>query len=247
MITEMGKRQIEKNVPHFPHPGFFEIAGLRSSLSLETLYVNLFLFCVVLCTYTAHHRYVRSKSRQRSWISQHTARKKLDITRHKTRHNRNIFLLSRNKKTATMTIKEDPNDFKKAGYEDDVEVTAVPASPQGNEPPIPAGHARFYCNKCHTVSLSCFFSVASSNLNNAFESYPHTLLNRIELSPLYFCFESLTTFQIKQHLGGACNAWNSIPLLLANASGAPYCRLSGTISRNRYINGSWSSSRIKEN
>jgi hypothetical protein len=54
-----------------------------------------------------------------------------------------------------MTIKEDPNDSKKGGYEEDVVVTAVPASPQGNEPPIPDGHARFYCNKCHTVSLSC--------------------------------------------------------------------------------------------
>jgi hypothetical protein len=27
---------------------------------------------------------------------------------------------------------------------------AVPA-PSSNEPPIPSGHARFYCNKCHTV------------------------------------------------------------------------------------------------
>jgi hypothetical protein len=58
-----------------------------------------------------------------------------------------------------MTIKEDSTDPKKEGYEQDVEVnataTAVPASPQGNEPPIPDGHARFYCNKCHTVSLNC--------------------------------------------------------------------------------------------
>jgi hypothetical protein len=51
-----------------------------------------------------------------------------------------------------MTVKEDPNDPKKEGYEEDVMVTAVPASPQGNEPPIPAGHSRFYCNKCRTVS-----------------------------------------------------------------------------------------------
>jgi hypothetical protein len=55
-----------------------------------------------------------------------------------------------------MTIKEDPNEPRKDGYEQDVDVmaTAIPASPQGNEPPIPADHARFYCNKCHTVSLS---------------------------------------------------------------------------------------------
>jgi hypothetical protein len=132
-----------------------------------------------------------------------------------------------------MTIKEDPNDHKKEGYEEDVVVTAVPA-PHENEPPIPAGHARFYCNKCHTVSLSCL-AVASSHLNNAFESYPLTLSNWIELSPSQFSLESLTTFRIKQHRGGVCNAWNSIPLLRANANGAPSCRLSGTIHRNRHI------------
>ena len=50
--------------------------------------------------------------------------------------------------------------------EDDVKVepeivaTAVPtggaaAKPSsGSEPPIPAGHSRFYCNKCHTVRQS---------------------------------------------------------------------------------------------
>jgi hypothetical protein len=124
-----------------------------------------------------------------------------------------------------MTIKEDPNDFKKAGYEEDVVVTAVPTSPQGNEPPIPAGHARFYCNKCHTVSLSCCLSVASSNLYNAFESYLLTLIELIQRSPSYFSLERLTTFRIKQRRGGACNAWNSIPSLRANVNGAPYCRL----------------------
>jgi hypothetical protein len=68
-------------------------------------------------------------------------------------------------------MKEDPNDPKKEGYEPDVMATAVPASPQGNEPPIPAGHARFYCSKCHTVSLCLCLClchchvVASANLN----------------------------------------------------------------------------------
>ena len=54
-----------------------------------------------------------------------------------------------------MTQKEDI-DSKKAEAEPDVIATAVPAGPaggQGNEPPIPAGHSRFYCNKCHTVRL----------------------------------------------------------------------------------------------
>jgi hypothetical protein len=72
--------------------------------------------------------------------------------RHTTQSNHNSTI----KDWKTMTIKEDPNDHKKEGYEEDVVVTAVPASPQGNEPPIPDGHARFYCNKCHTVSLSCY-------------------------------------------------------------------------------------------
>jgi hypothetical protein len=35
-------------------------------------------------------------------------------------------------------------------YEQEVVATAVPAS---NEPPIPTGHARFYCSNCHTVSV----------------------------------------------------------------------------------------------
>lgn len=48
-----------------------------------------------------------------------------------------------------MTVKEDPNDYKKAGDEPEVMVTAVPT--QAHEKPIPEGHSRFYCNKCHTV------------------------------------------------------------------------------------------------
>ena len=28
---------------------------------------------------------------------------------------------------------------------------AIPQPNNSNEPPIPAGHARFYCSKCHTV------------------------------------------------------------------------------------------------
>ena len=30
---------------------------------------------------------------------------------------------------------------------------AVPAA--SNEPPIPAGHSRFYCSKCRTVCVCC--------------------------------------------------------------------------------------------
>lgn len=42
-------------------------------------------------------------------------------------------------------------------YESEVVATAVPAAGNSNEPPIPAGHARFYCNKCHTVSNNVLY------------------------------------------------------------------------------------------
>jgi hypothetical protein len=49
-------------------------------------------------------------------------------------------------------------------YEDDVMVTAVAADgttgATGGEvagPPIPAGHSRFYCSKCRTVSNLSFY------------------------------------------------------------------------------------------
>jgi hypothetical protein len=58
-----------------------------------------------------------------------------------------------------MTIKdEDP--YKK---EEEIVVDAAAVSdPNGggarpNEPPIPAGHSRFYCEKCHTVSAPAIF------------------------------------------------------------------------------------------
>lgn len=38
-----------------------------------------------------------------------------------------------------------------------------PSRPTSNEPPIPADHARFYCNKCHTVSL--YFSSLYQSLH----------------------------------------------------------------------------------
>jgi hypothetical protein len=49
--------------------------------------------------------------------------------------------------------KESDIDTSKPYGEPEVMATAVPAG--GNEPPIPSGHARFYCNKCHTVRSAC--------------------------------------------------------------------------------------------
>ena len=53
-----------------------------------------------------------------------------------------------------MTKKEEDIDYYKKGQQDEPEImaTAVPAQNPG-EPPIPPGHSRFYCNKCHTVRL----------------------------------------------------------------------------------------------
>jgi hypothetical protein len=53
-------------------------------------------------------------------------------------------------RAATMSDKKESDiDTTKPYGEPEVMATAVPAG--GNEPPIPSGHARFYCNKCHTV------------------------------------------------------------------------------------------------
>jgi len=51
-----------------------------------------------------------------------------------------------------MTKKEEDIDLGKPS-ETEVVAEAIPAG-QGNEPPIPAGHSRFYCSKCHTVRLN---------------------------------------------------------------------------------------------
>ena len=64
-----------------------------------------------------------------------------------------------------MTVtKEDPEITVNATPENEPLATAVgvatgvekpTAGGAGNEPPIPAGHSRFYCSKCRSVSL-CF-------------------------------------------------------------------------------------------
>ena len=38
-----------------------------------------------------------------------------------------------------------------ADGEADIAIAEAIPQPNSNEPPIPAGHARFYCSKCHTV------------------------------------------------------------------------------------------------
>jgi hypothetical protein len=81
----------------------------------------------------------------------------LFFTSKKTRHNESIIstelfhLTSIHLKlTIKMTQKYDDVENKGKNDEPEIFATAVPAA--HNEPPIPAGHARFYCSKCHTVS-----------------------------------------------------------------------------------------------
>ena len=61
----------------------------------------------------------------------------------------------------TVTEKEKAYDGGKGEY---ISVTAVPVpsekdgkygGPSGGEPPIPADHSRYYCEKCHSVSQWC--------------------------------------------------------------------------------------------
>ena len=59
-----------------------------------------------------------------------------------------------------MTIKDqDPYNTKKDEEEIVLDASAVVSNDgtggKPNEPPIPAGHSRFYCEKCHTVSVMC--------------------------------------------------------------------------------------------
>ena len=52
-----------------------------------------------------------------------------------------------------------PTKYEESGkkYDEEPEIVAE-AIPEpgasGNEPPIPAGHSRFYCSKCRTVSVA---------------------------------------------------------------------------------------------
>lgn len=52
-----------------------------------------------------------------------------------------------------MTFKKEDDADLKVGEEPEFVASAVPVKDNSNEPPIPAGHSRFYCNKCHTVRV----------------------------------------------------------------------------------------------
>jgi hypothetical protein len=100
--------------------------------------------------------------------------------------------------TTTMTVKkEDEIDTTKPYYNEEAVVEAVPAGPAtatSNEPPIPAGHSRFYCSKCHTVRHSMlllllgFLYCASHTRFAAAAAHDNPLRDHFCLShAVYFC------------------------------------------------------------
>lgn len=75
-------------------------------------------------------------------------------------------------------FKEDPS---KPGAEPEITITnAVPAgaSPVHDGPPVPPGHARFYCEKCRTVGWAVFYSLHHRIL---------LVLSDLKLFSLSFC------------------------------------------------------------
>ena len=52
--------------------------------------------------------------------------------------------------TRNMPYSENKYDYPKKDEEAEITISAADVAPEG--PPVPAGHARFYCEKCRTVS-----------------------------------------------------------------------------------------------
>ena len=105
---------------------------------------------------------------------------------------------------------------------------------QGNEPPIPPGHARFYCSKCRAVRekrralnvwggwtrrFSCIFNCGSI----VRKTHPLTLSNTFFLI-LLLLFRSTTIFRVVPQLGDVRDVTLSIPLSRGNVNGVQYCK-----------------------
>lgn len=84
-----------------------------------------------------------------------------------------------------------PTKYEESGkkYDEEPEIVAeaVPAPGGGgdNETPVPAGHSRFYCSKCHTVSLF-FVCFASSGCEIIVRSIQLTRAVRYDV-PVHVC------------------------------------------------------------
>ena len=123
-----------------------------------------------------------------------------------------------------MTKKEDDIDVSKPPDTDFVaEAVAAPVS---NEPPIPVGHARFYCNKCHTVRARVDAGMAVHDqllLTASCQPPLEQLAHNSTFFPFvsyWLCLGSRTIFPTKPPRGDAPIAWNSIPLQKVNVNGA---------------------------
>jgi hypothetical protein len=134
--------------------------------------------------------------------------------------------------------KESDIDTTKPYGEPEVMATAVPAG--GNEPPIPSGHARFYCNKCHTVRDATTLLPCRCRVAGRAKRYGKMRIISVRLcsahsrlSLFYFLLSrSRTTFPTRRLRGVARTAWSSTPLHPVNVPGARSCKMKAAQSTN---------------
>ena len=113
------------------------------------------------------------------------------------------------------------DDYKKDPMkEEEITITnAVPAGPAPGQdgPPVPPGHARFYCEKCRTV---CFLRPYFSSTVNS----PCLLFLTLFLAPFEHYFSRMICHKMPRP-GDALDALPSIQSLLQNAPCALFCDL----------------------
>lgn len=107
----------------------------------------------------------------------------------------------------------DDDKKKIAGEEEEIVVANAEPIKNSNEPPIPPGHSRFYCSKCHTVRWEVKFGVDSSKAN-------------INLTLISSPRRSHMICQTGPQVGDVPTAWHSTQQHRENANGVRFCRCS---------------------
>lgn len=112
------------------------------------------------------------------------------------------------------------DDPKKTADEPDIVLTdAVPTGETQQGPPISAGHSRFYCEKCHTVSsFEANIRVISNLLSFLSLDRAHSYHNQ-----LHNISSSLTIYHNMPLLGDVPDARRSIRQPPGNVPCAPFC------------------------
>jgi hypothetical protein len=91
--------------------------------------------------------------------------------------------------------KEEDIDTTKPYETEEVVAAAVPAY-ASNEPPIPDGHSRFYCNKCHTVSYCTWFRLLLVLRNECGSRWFKSLTGLTQRFFLSLLFSSLQPYDL---------------------------------------------------